>query len=276
MRPIQLFLAVATAALVRAESQTAAIYLQPITRSREAAPSFLAEVTYDTSDVAAAAVTEYEAPELPEDARLVRIGVYDRAAKRWASSTSVASVDNFGKGYSPHVTVSVDDKGNYLGASCRGVGIDAGQTRDFGPQAIVVVTEQGKQPDLNKPVVLSPEGKQVVPEEKSMLQKYVFSPPIMTLLAQLANMLQVLVGVCGRTIPSHVDGRRRQIEYNDFYVNIYVSCHSCDRVPSSGWLRMPLAHRLVFSLVQVMKPACPSLSLVLCPVSYLLNGTKSS
>lgn len=217
MRPIQLFLAVLSAALVRAESQTAAIYLQPIT-SPEAAPSFLADVTYDTTDVSASTVTEYEAPELPEDAKLIRIGVYDRAAKRWASSTSVASVDNFSKGYSLHVTVSVDAQGQYLGASCRGVGIDAGQTRDFGPQAMVVVTEQGKQPDLNRPVVLSPEGKQVVPEEKSILQKYVSS--VGDALAQLANMSQVLVGVCCRTVPPHVTGRRGEIEYNDFYINI--------------------------------------------------------
>lgn len=177
MRPIQILLAVLSAALVRAESQTtAAIFIQPITSSPETAPSFLAEVTYDASDLSAPiAVTEYEAPDLPEEARLVRIGVYDRTAKAWASSTSVASVDNFGKGYSPHITVTVDGAGGYLGASCRGVGIDAGQTRDFGPQAMAVVTAKGKQPELNKPVVLSPEGKQVVPEEKSFLQKYVCS-----------------------------------------------------------------------------------------------------
>lgn len=55
----------------------------------------------------------------------------------------------------------------------RGVKIDAGHTRDFGPQALVVVTSAGKQPDLNKPVVLSPEGRKVQPEaEKSFLQKY--------------------------------------------------------------------------------------------------------
>lgn len=61
-----------------------------------------------------------------------------------------------------------------LGASVKGVKIDAGHTRDFGPQAVVVVQGAGKQPDLNKPVVLSPEGRKVQPEaEKSFLQKYV-------------------------------------------------------------------------------------------------------
>ena len=177
MRPIHhLLLAVLSAALVRAESQataaTAAIYLQPIT-SPEAPPSLLAEVAYDPSDPSVPEVTSYEAPELPEEARLVRVGIYDRSAARWASSTTVASADSFGKGYSPHFTVSVDLEGNGLGVSCRGVRIDAGHTRDFGPQAKVVVTARGKQPDLNKPVVLSPEGRTVVQEEKSWFLKYV-------------------------------------------------------------------------------------------------------
>lgn len=217
MRPIPFLVAVLGAALVRAETQAAAIFLQPIA-SPEAAPSFLAEVTYDPSDLSASRVTDYEAPDLPEGARLVRIGVYDRAASRWASSTSVASVDNFGKGYSPHLTVSVDAAGNYLGASCKGVGIDAGQTRDFGPQAMVVVTAPGKQPDLNKPVVLSPEGKQVVPEEKTLLQKYV---SLVGALLLAANASQVLVRDSHRTLPHYVDGGRRpEIEYSDFYGRI--------------------------------------------------------
>lgn len=80
-------------------------------------------------------------------------------------------MDNFGKGYSPTLILSVDQKGDAFGAALKGVRIDAGQTRDFGPQALLLVTEPGKQPELNKPIVLSPEGKTVVPEEKSFFQK---------------------------------------------------------------------------------------------------------
>ncbi|KAH8888292.1 hypothetical protein GQ53DRAFT_261845 [Thozetella sp. PMI_491] len=170
MRP-QLFLALIAASLASAQPRVASIYLQPVT-SQEAPPTLLAELSYDTTDPTTSEIASYDAPELPEDAKLVRIGIFDPATKQWQSSVSVASVDNFAKGYSPHFVLSVDTHGQYLGASVRGVRIDAGQTRDFGPQAVVVVGAQGKQPELNKPVVLSPEGKKVEVEEKTFLQKY--------------------------------------------------------------------------------------------------------
>ncbi|KAK3397250.1 hypothetical protein B0T20DRAFT_253086 [Sordaria brevicollis] len=161
------------------------IYIQPVSSS--AAPSFLAEVSYDTAqDPSSAAVapivSSYEAPEILDDLEgheLLRIGVYDKTKDKWASSTSVISAENFGKGYAPHFVLSVDessgstyDNQQILGVAFKGIRIDAGQTRDFGPQAVLVRTTQGKQPELNKPVVLSPEGKQVVPQEKTLLQKY--------------------------------------------------------------------------------------------------------
>lgn len=160
------------ASFASASERTSAIYIQEITTS-PAAPALLAELQYDPLVASDARILTYEAPEISDGTRLVRVGVYDPAAKAWTSSTSVASVDNFEKGYSPALMLSVDQAGEPISVALRGVRIDAGQTRDFGPQAVVLVTEAGKQPDLNKPVVLSPEGKQVVPEEKSMLQKYV-------------------------------------------------------------------------------------------------------
>lgn len=170
-----------------ADPSTAQIYIQPVGSASSPVP--LAEITYDTTTPdAAASVTSYEAPELPESATLVRIGLYDSRAAKWMGSTSVASVENFGKGYSPHFLLNVDatkpsvtgpenEDVTILGASLRGVRIDAGQTRDFGPQAKLVVTARGKQPDLNKPVVLSPEGKKVEKEEKTFLQKFVWLYP---------------------------------------------------------------------------------------------------
>ncbi|KAI5927978.1 hypothetical protein F4810DRAFT_705875 [Camillea tinctor] len=159
------------ASLASAEGQTASIYIQTVSQS-PSAPVPLAEIQYDLAAASEAEIISYEAPELPEDAKLVRIGVYNPTSKQWESSTSVASADNFSKGYSPMVMLSVDQKGTVVSAALRGIGIDAGQTRDFGPQAMVLATQPGKQPDLNKPVVLSPEGKTVVPEEKTFLQKY--------------------------------------------------------------------------------------------------------
>lgn len=162
----------ALASFACASERTSTIYIQAVVAS-PAAPVPLAELQYDASAPSEAQVITYEAPELLDETKLVRVGVYDPAAGKWTSSTSVASVDNFDKGYSPALMLSVDQSGIPISAAVRGVRIDAGQTRDFGPQAVILVTEPGKQPDLNKPVVLSPEGKQVVPEEKSMLQKYV-------------------------------------------------------------------------------------------------------
>ncbi|KAI1117425.1 cyclin-domain-containing protein [Nemania sp. NC0429] len=161
----------ALASLAAASEQTSTIYIQAVAASLTA-PVPLAELQYDTLAPSEAQVLTYEAPELPDETELVRVGIYDPVAKAWTSSTSVASADNFDKGYSPALMLSVDQSGLPISAAIRGVRIDAGQTRDFGPQAVVLVTAAGKQPDLNKPIVLSPEGKQVVPEEKSMLQKY--------------------------------------------------------------------------------------------------------
>ncbi|KAI0422385.1 hypothetical protein F5X98DRAFT_150635 [Xylaria grammica] len=165
------FAALALASFADASERTATIYIQAVT-AKPATPAPLAELQFDTLSPTEAQILTYEAPDLPDEAKLVRVGIYDPAAKQWSSSTSVASVDNFDKGYSPTLILTIGQSGEPISAAIRGVRIDAGQTRDFGPQAVVLVTTPGKQPDLNKPVVLSPEGKQVVPEEKSMLQKY--------------------------------------------------------------------------------------------------------
>ncbi|KAK7746921.1 hypothetical protein SLS53_002109 [Cytospora paraplurivora] len=168
----------AVASLASAEPKAVPIYVQPIDSNSNASPVPLAEVTYDNdTPEGSAAVTYYDAPELHPSVSLVRIGIYDSKAHKWLGSTSVTSVENFGKGYAPHIVLSVDatngdGEGEVLGASLRGVKIDAGQTRDFGPQAKVVTKIVGKQPELNKPIVLSPEGKNIEPEEKTFLQRY--------------------------------------------------------------------------------------------------------
>lgn len=186
-----LLLAVLHVAIIRAESRVAPVYYQPIT-TPDTPPKLLAEIEYDPLDQSSS-VVNFEFPEDLEGSKYVRIGIYDAATHRFQRST-VASSDNFSKGYSvrtrvttrneawrartdlglgqPHFTISITEDGKYLGASLKGVRIDAGQTRDFGPQSAVVTMAPGKQVELNKPVVLSPEGKKVVLEEKSFLQKY--------------------------------------------------------------------------------------------------------
>lgn len=171
MRATTFFSGLLAATLVAAD--LAQVYIQPITTGSEPAPAILAEVQYQLSDPSTSELTNYEPPELPEDTQLVRVGLYDPSASAWSAS-SVASVENFSKGYAPTITLSVDRKGRAVGASVKGVVIDAGQTRDFGPQVVVTVSERGPQPELNKPVVLSADGrKPEEPEEKTILQKCV-------------------------------------------------------------------------------------------------------
>ncbi|KAK3946149.1 hypothetical protein QBC46DRAFT_368949 [Diplogelasinospora grovesii] len=171
MRVLLFLSAILAAASV--DGRTVSVFLQPVTQ--QIPPSFLAEIDYDLSSPSepAAQVTGYEAPEISSNDDLVRVGLYDRSSGEWTSSTTVLSAENFSKGYSPHFILTTGPDGKeVLGVGCRGVRIDAGQTRDFGPQVIVQVTGKGKQVELNKPVILSPEGKKVVQEEKTFLQKY--------------------------------------------------------------------------------------------------------
>ena len=173
MRVTSLLFAALAASFSLADPQTIKIAVQPVSSSASS-PNLLAEVTYDTAFSTAPDVTNYEPPEIPEDEAplLLRVGVYDAAsADGWVSSTSVVSAENFAKGFKPTIVLSTDIRGQVVGVSCRGVAIDAGQTRDFGPAAVVVPMQKGKQPELNKPVVLSPQGKKVVEEEKTLFQK---------------------------------------------------------------------------------------------------------
>ncbi|CRK18442.1 hypothetical protein BN1708_012342 [Verticillium longisporum] len=174
MRATALFTALAAAALATASPRIAHLHYQPITPSTAdaAAPLPLAEIHYDASTPSSATVASYEAPDLPADADRVRIGAWDAAAGAWRSGVSVTSAATFAKGYAPHLLLSVDASGTLLGAGARGVRIDAGATRDFGPQAVVTVGGAGETPVVNKPVVLV-DGRKKEPEaEKTLLQKY--------------------------------------------------------------------------------------------------------
>ena len=172
MRLVQTLLAlyaVGTAAASSAFIDSTAVYIQPVGSS---SISLLADVHYNPSTLAAE-IESYEAPDIPEDAEFVRIGIYDKSTKSWTSSISVTSVESFEKGYSPTIVLSLASPGELLGVTFKSGMIDAGQTRDFGPKVKVVKTMSGKKVELNRPVVLSKEGK-LEPEvvEKTFLQRY--------------------------------------------------------------------------------------------------------
>ncbi|KIE04007.1 cyclin-dependent protein kinase regulator pho80, partial [Metarhizium majus ARSEF 297] len=173
MRTTILLSALCAALIIHANPQTAEISIQPISSSHPQAPLPFASISYDLAALDSSTITSYDAPDIPESSSLVRIGVYDPKVKSWLSGTTVASTENFAKGYSPTITVSVNSRGDVLSAALKGVQIDAGQTRDFGPKVVVLTEGRGPQPVLNKPVVVSKDGKKVEEEvEKTFLQKY--------------------------------------------------------------------------------------------------------
>ncbi|RYP72275.1 hypothetical protein DL769_004497 [Monosporascus sp. CRB-8-3] len=204
MRPSTAFsglaaLALASVASCAASERTATIYVQPISPGSAAAPAPpmpLATVQYKTdppssfspsskSPAGADAEAEdadaevrilsYEAPELPADARLLRVGVYDPSRGAWASGTTLAGAENLARGYAPTLLLSVEGKGDkaaVTSAALRGVAVDAGHTRDFGPKAALLRPAPGRQVDLDKPVVPRAPGQGEPEPEKSLLQKY--------------------------------------------------------------------------------------------------------
>ncbi|EKJ71276.1 hypothetical protein NXS19_001784 [Fusarium pseudograminearum] len=172
MRIASFLSTICAAALVVAEQRTAQIYVQAI-QSSPSLPQPLAEIAYDAGSLISTEVVSYEAPELPETASLVRVGIYDPKSEKWIAGTTAASMENFDRGYAPTILLSVDESGDVRSVTLKGVRVDAGQTRDFGPKAIVIADKKGSQPELNKPVILSPGGRKAEEEEpKSFLQKY--------------------------------------------------------------------------------------------------------
>ncbi|KAK2624327.1 hypothetical protein QTJ16_006277 [Diplocarpon rosae] len=173
MRILAAAVALCAAVLAAAESElidSTTVYIQPLTSSSSPLP--LAEIKFNPSTLSAE-ITSYESPDLPENSKLLRVGIYDPSSAMWKSSTSITSPENFAKGYSPTIVLNLDTQGAVIGVSCKSSLIDAGQTRDFGPRVKVVGMREGKKPELNRPVVLSPEGKLAEPEvEKTLFQRF--------------------------------------------------------------------------------------------------------
>jgi hypothetical protein len=173
MRLLSLFLAICSQALlINSESilsDSITIYIQPLSPSTT--PSVLAEINYNPSTLSAS-ISSFSPPELPDSTSYLKVGIYDPSTSSWKSSTSLTSAESFSKGYRPTLVVNLDGEGGVLGISVSSGKIDAGQTRDFGPKVLVKKMGKTKGPELNKPVVLSPEGKVAELEpEKTMLQK---------------------------------------------------------------------------------------------------------
>jgi hypothetical protein len=147
------------------------VSVQSLSASQDSPITPLAEISYNPSTLAASIVS-FSLPELDSTSKLLRVGIYDEATQSWKSSTTTASTESLEKGYSPTIVLNLDATGRVLGVSLKGAIVDAGQTRDFGPKVLVRGMKGVKGPELNRPVVLNPQGKVDVPEvEKTMLQK---------------------------------------------------------------------------------------------------------
>lgn len=147
------------------------ISIQPLSSSPDTPVTPLAEIAYNPSTLSAS-IVDFFPLELSSSSSLLRIGVYDSATSSWKSSTSTVSTASFEKGIRQTIVLNLDATGAVLGVSLKGSAIDAGQSRDFGPRVLVRGMGKTKGPELNRPVVLNPEGKVDVPEpEKTFLQK---------------------------------------------------------------------------------------------------------
>jgi len=174
MKPFMLllaiFVAITTCEDIDVAPRQATICIEPVDRPTPV--QRLAEVQYDPVTLAVEVISFNTLGQVSEDG-LVRIGTCDAKFKTWSSSTSVTAAATFSKGYSPTITLHLDGRGDILGVSCKSSRIDAGHSRDFGPKAKVLKMGDAKSPELNKPVVLSKEGKiEAVEPEKTFLQKY--------------------------------------------------------------------------------------------------------
>lgn len=177
MRFLPLLLALSAPLIYASRSEytdSAIISIQPL-QSKEA-PIQLAEVSYNPSTLSSE-ITNYIPPILEEilidtTSQLLRVGIYDPSLQKWKSSVSVTSTSSFEKGYSPTIVLSLGKQGEVIGVAVKSSMVDAGQTRDFGPKVMVRGVVEGKKPELNRPVVLNPEGKiEVEVPEKTLLQK---------------------------------------------------------------------------------------------------------
>lgn len=157
------------AASTSVEAQNVPLYIQGV--GSPSPPTRVADVNYDASTLQAT-LTSFEFPDLGPESKLLRIGIYDPARLAWISSTSLATVENFNKEYALTLLLSIDNDGNIIGVTCKGSKLDAGQTRDFGPKIKLSIAPKAKHPELNKPIVLSAEGRlaEDIPE-KTFLQK---------------------------------------------------------------------------------------------------------
>lgn len=136
-------------------------------------PSILARITYDPVSLSSEVVS-YQPPADNARDSLVRVGLYTTTAtnpKQWTGSL-VSSSSLIGGGHHPTFRLHLGPANEVYHVSLAASSDSRTQSRGSGPQVELVPSTPGKQPHLNRPVVVRPDGE--TPEEvveKSFLQK---------------------------------------------------------------------------------------------------------
>jgi hypothetical protein len=151
------------AAGTTAPNRKVTVYAWPLSAK---SPTALAQISY--TDSSSAHIDSYTAPKAVTADEIVRVGLYDKSTKHWTGVATTAQ--SFEPGRSHKITLHVDAKKDVYHVGFSATAAQDGAQTD----AVVQVLEiaEGPQPVLNKPVVVSEDGK--VPqkeEEKSFLQK---------------------------------------------------------------------------------------------------------
>ncbi|CAD6505673.1 BgTH12-01163 [Blumeria graminis f. sp. triticale] len=157
---------------------TSKVFVQPIC-SIPPQPEEVANVVIQLPFLEAE-ISSYEIPDLSsltckenlEEAKHLRVGIYDPLTATWTSSTTITSAVTFAKGYSPIIVLSLNKDVKVVSVSIKSHKIDAGQTRNFGPKLRVMSMKGGVRPTLLKPVILKEGQSEDTLPEKSFLQRY--------------------------------------------------------------------------------------------------------
>lgn len=169
------------------------VYAWPLSSS----PSKLAEIEYSPIEKSASVIS-YTPPTSPSG--LVLVGLYDSSTKIWLGNT-VTSAASFKPEFQGTISLHVSAEGEAwrvaFHSSRKSVpsSQNGGDTRDDQPKVEILRPAPAPQPHLNRPVVLSPDGK--LPEkevEKSFLQKWVISLSTKDAKAGLTATVHVDIG----------------------------------------------------------------------------------
>ncbi|EGP89613.1 uncharacterized protein MYCGRDRAFT_69277 [Zymoseptoria tritici IPO323] len=154
------------AAAVSSESRSVDVFAWPIEGSK---PQTLAQVSYTSTN---ASVKSYNAPAFTSQDDIVRVGFY-HASGSWSGIATSAS--NFAADIPKTLQLHVGPDGELYHIGFKTApGVSQGKGAGKSDLTVEVVPmKKGPVPALNKPVVLSADGKEEGKEpEKTFLQKY--------------------------------------------------------------------------------------------------------